>query len=296
MTGNTGQFHLTVTDGVHTLRVSAPGYASVERSGVEVEGGQITVLDEPFVLSGAPAALRGVVELQPGFEDEDRLSRARIELFAGDDETAAFSLSPAPSRPSPMAAPEGPFVFSDLASGDWRLRISLEGFFTDERGVHLPVGSETGLGVITLFADAPAILSGHAELADQPADGHGGTRVEALITPYVAMTTANGRWQLSVPAGAHALQFRREGYGTQQLTEIRAVTGIATEVDDVHLVGLPGTVRGSVAISEGFGRAEALRRVDVAVLRIGEVEPFAQTTPDARGAFTLPFVPPGDTR
>ena len=47
--------------------------------------------------------------------------------------------------------------------------------------------------------------------------GHGGIRVEAVGTPYAAITTGNGEFSLVVPPGEHTLAFSSVGYGAENV-------------------------------------------------------------------------------
>ncbi len=289
-TGADGRFVLQVTPGTHTLRATAPGYAPVERANVEVAAGEtVDLSDMPLELAGAPARLRGVVKLAPGFDADEIGDATRVRVFAGEE-----------SEPHATVEPQGEeaaFQF-ELGAGTWRLEIDRRGFQPDVRTLELIPGADEDLGVITLFplGQSRGVLTGRAELAGQPEGEHGGTRVEVVGTPFVALTTADGRYQLAVLSGRYRLKFSHPGYGTGELDGVEAVEGGETEVAPVTLSGSPGSVRGSVRLQSDLATPEQVAQVDVSLVRAGDAEdaPAATGRPDARGVFVLDAVPPGD--
>ncbi len=293
LTSADGTFRIALTAGTFTVRASAAGYGTVDRQ-VELGGGQALVLDEPLELSGAPAAVRGTIVLPSGF-DERGLEALSVRLFAGGADmpqaTAALQRTSAPEERPIVAA----FDFGDLAAGPWRLRIDSDSFHPFQRDFRLAVGEQADLGAIALFdvaAEAPGYLTGKALLAGQPDDGHGGTRVEVLGTPFVALTVADGSYRVAVGPGRYRVRFVHDGYGTGEAEAPEVGVGGEAILPDVTLVGTPGRLRGSIALEAGFAAPEAVADVDLRLMRDGEEH--AQTRPDMRGVFVFDAVPPGE--
>ena len=75
------------------------------------------------------------------------------------------------------------------------------------------------------------------------ADGHGGIRVEVVSRTEATVTTSEGRFRLSVPAGDHTLRFGYPGYGAEELS-VTAYEGETVVIESaVLLTGAPGRVR-----------------------------------------------------
>lgn len=289
-TGDDGRFLLQVTPGTHTLRATAPGYAPVERANVEVAAGEtVDLSDMPLELDGAPGRLRGVVKLAPGFDADAIGNTTHVRVFAGEESDPHATLEP--------SGEEAAFQF-ELAAGTWRLEIERRGFQTDTRTLDLTPGADDDIGVVTLFplGQSRGVFTGRAELAGQPEGEHGGTRVEVVGTPYVALTTADGRYQLAVLSGRYGLKFSHPGYGTGELDPIDVAEGQEVEVAPVTLSGSPGTVRGSVRLQGDLATPEQVAQVDVSLVRAGDAEdaPAITGRSDARGVFVLDGVAPGD--
>jgi hypothetical protein len=119
-TAETGEFLLSVSAGVHTVRVSAPGYASVEVAGVEVVGGGAVQLGEDIVLTGEPGRISGSVSLEHGFADSGALARVDVVLW-GPDETQLGQVRP---------DAEGAYFFESVPAGTYRIEAALAGFVT----------------------------------------------------------------------------------------------------------------------------------------------------------------------
>jgi uncharacterized protein YjbI with pentapeptide repeats len=289
-----GTYELRVPEGGYDLVFLHAGYGTEALSGLQVSPQSVT--DAPPVrLTGQPGRVGGQVRLA-GFDDPVRLQGVEIAVWSGDADGAA----PPTARTSPDGS--GAFLLDGLGAGDHRLEFRAEGFVPERREVVLPVGGALDLGIVSLFpperADEPEFfgaLEGRALLLGAAEGAHGGTRVEAVGTPYFTETTAAGQYRLTLPAGRVTLTFTRRGYGQASSEAVRVEAGATAAVPEVVLVGQPGVVRGRVSLP-GLDDPARLRAVQV-TLNLEDAppgaEPLQQGAPGADGRFVFAGVAAG---
>ncbi len=295
-----GSYQLQVAAGAYTLRFSAPGYAPTELE-VSVDSEETKAVDE-VTLEGEPGSLAGVVRLQPGFEDAERLASADLVLSRGEEVVWAGH---------PDA--EGAFFVPDLPAAPYRLTVTLDTFYPETRETQLEVGAHRALELITLFSvlsdepedDAAAFITGSAQLAGAAEGRHGGIDVEAVGTPFVTRTSSEGQYELRVAGGArYALRFSAPSYDPQQVEDVAPEAGETLPIAAVTLQGQPGRIEGRVHLPDDF--AARLQDVDLCVVasesleaeetpagRCAEGEVFQRGAPGAGGAFVFESVPAG---
>lgn len=278
-----GAFEVVATPGPATLLLTRDRYVPLTWGPLHV-GDADLVLPDPLEMIGEPGRVRGVVQLPPGFAAEDAADVA-VEVTR-DGETVALV--------APDAA--GLFVADALPAADYRIEFTLAGFLPITLPASVSAGQTTDLGVVAL-AQAPSTagLTGTARLQGvlDNAGGHGGIRVEAVGTPFTAVTAGDGSFRLAVQPRALTLAFRREGYGTQTAVVPAPPAGVDTPLANVVVLpALPGRVHGTVTLSR-FGTVDRLRAVAVALIN-AQNAPVAQASPAADGQFVLPDIAAGD--
>ena len=295
---DTGDFALGVqTSRVpYPLRFSKTGYAPVT---IEVPG---RVAAGPFqlpdvvLLEGQPGILRLLVRLPDGF-DPLGLTEAVVEVVQFRDAIEV----PVASLPVPA---NGSIIVQDLAAGRYVIEVRHDRFETAYRSVRLAVGEDHDEGVIVLAVPgaARATVRGHVTRDCLGGCDHGGIRVEAQRTPYVALTASDGLFEFEVPGGnTYGLRFSAAGYEAVVADEVETNPEQATDLD-AHvqapfvLSALRGRVRGVVTLPGGFDPAALMPQVIVELRPEGAPDDspaLAATAPIANGFFDLVDIAPG---
>lgn len=186
-----GRYRLPLSAGRHDLQFVHPGYNVETRSVVVEPVARVTV--EDVVLTGAPAAVRGRVQLAQ-LATPERLRRVTVALRRGEDSVATV-------------APEesGAFVFAEVPPGAYTLAAQLAGYAGDSRAVEVAVGAQVDAGTLVLTHESARgeAVRLRGEVLLRGADDHAGTLVRVRLAegdlPFaVAVTDAAGGFD--VPA------------------------------------------------------------------------------------------------
>ena len=184
----------------------------------------------------------------------------------------------------------------------------LDGFGPRDVPIHVEPGRAVDVGQLVLDPVAIRVrLEGRARLDGRAR--HAGIEVRLLGTGLAARTDAEGRFELEVPLREAdyglALSFPDHNVEFATATPPDAATVVAAlerdelpipvpvEPGSVALTGLPGRVRGSVALPAAFAAPEAVANVDISLIRLADDALWAQTRPDAGGVFVADDVPAG---
>lgn len=270
-----GAFALSVTEGEFTLRFSLAGYtAQTVPLGRTLAAGDTFALPSEVLLVGAPGSVRGTLLLEPGFAGDRTLPDAQV------------TLAPANGMAGPPTTPDtaGRFAFADVVAAEYTLHVALGGFHPLEVPVTVAVGTAVELPPFTLFAvsDGTGADTGFAvgtARLQGVADGrHGGTRIEAVGTPFVVLTADDGAFRLPLAAGRrYDIALSHAGYTPHVAPDVLAEDGVETPLEKVTLIGEPGRVAGVVQLPDRF--RDRLQDVDVCLLL-----PDASTSVCAGGA------------
>ena len=239
------ELELSPRDDGYTLVFSRAGY--VEQRHVLESLPPDAVVEVPeILLEGQPASIHGKVELQPpagaqqGF-DPELLTGVRVELQDPDE----------PEPPLKTTAPglDGRFQFDDLAEGSYLLLFELRGFRPGHAAATMGPGDVVQLATVALQPELSegASIQGQA-LLDCPGDcEHGGLNVEALRTPFVTQTAADGQFLLPVVEGVYDLRVSSPGYEDAQLDAVAVGASEAVVLERPLTLQLrPATLHGRI--------------------------------------------------
>ena len=280
-TGPDGAFVFVLPPDRYTLRFSHAGYGFQDVPGLDVAVAQVTSLP-PLVLAAQSGVIRGTAALPAGYGTPDRLARVHV---------LAENIAGASPDLNGTAGDDGFFELRDAVAGDWRVTVSLDGFESSQRRLHVAPGEVLDLGRVLLASSTPDQQTGvrglvHLEGVDA-ADGHGGILVEAVDTPNATTTTSSGEFLLLLGAERRpiTLRFQRDGYAVQtQAIGVLPVGQVQVMPNEVLLDARPGALRGSVSLAR-FGGVERLRTVDIALSR-GDA-PVDGSRPDDAGQYAF---------
>ena len=298
-TNETGRFAIRVrarTQPDYTLQIAARGYTSQTvvvpaPTAEQIEtAGDIPIsliVEEPIVLLGLPGTIRGRVSLATGFEDPVLLSQTSLRLLAFGAEEPTDQVNP---------DPEGFFVLGNVPPGPYIVEYALAGFLPLSTSLSLEPGGEALLEPQVMspdLASTQAYIQGIARRQCEGICDHGGIRVEATNTTFVTLTNSEGQYRLEVVNRQNfTLRFSADGYLTQELGDIDAVTGQTTEAPEVLLEARPGTIRAAVALRR-YSTGERLQDVDVALLADPPDQILRQANPDSEGQVLFENIVPG---
>lgn len=211
----------------------------------------------------------GAVRLPAGF-GADRLTDGLARLYAADS----------PAMPAYEAAVEvdaegervaGRFTFGGVEPGLYRVAVQVRGFRGEPRAIALGIGAALDVGVLDLQPSEDAVIQGAALLAGDAVADHGGTLIEALGTPYTALTAADGAFRLDLPPGTYTLRAGHAGYAPVERADVEARAGDVALLDPpLTLDGAPGRLVGTVALEPGFEDRDALAGVAVTTRPAGD--------------------------
>ena len=297
-TTSEGRFQLALPPQTYTLRFSTPGYGTLPSEPVVVPEDEFVALREDVVLAARPGQVRGSVSVSPGIRLTGGLGSVDVRLVkdGADPET------PAPEDVITQSSPgeDGLFLTDEIAAGTYRLDLIRDGLQRVRMPIVVEVGAITRVAhVVMRPVDQAAVITGVAQIFEAADDAHGGIAVELVGGTARTETTAAGSFELVVPARAepYVLRFAREGYGTEQ-AEMVGLDPHAREAlpEDVRLLGLPGAIRGAVALPALAHTPDNLQAVDVHLWRDGDEAAAQQVHPDADGAWIFERVPAGAWR
>lgn len=234
----------------------------------------------------------GTLRLPPGF-GVDRLADAVVSLSAASSPAASAYDSPVEVIEDPAG---GRFTFGDIDPGAYRLTVGVRGLSADPIILEVGIGARVDVGEVGLLADQSASVEGVALRGGDAVVSHGGILVEALGTPYTALTTAEGRFSVSLTPGTYTFRFSVAGHAPRERAGVEVRAGATTTLPDpVILLGAPGRIRGQVALPAGFDR-DRMRDVEVALFAPAQDEPAQVQAPGPQGTFVLADLTPGAWR
>ena len=280
-------------DGYNHESVWASAPTGEELADLLAGGAQvIDVMAAPNVVSltGLPGSVRGQVRLADGFGGA--LAGVDVRLYSFDD----------PSVPIRTTNPDadGLYVFEALPAGDYQIEMDLEGFVTQIHTFQLLPGETALAPTRTLapdLASSRAFLQGVAVRechAADPADcDHSGILVEAVDTPFVALTARDGRFQLEVVESSYHLRFSAAGFDSQDRGPFAVVPDEFVDVGRVELPAHSGGVAAVIALRRYATPARLLRARLELRHRAADAVPVASVPPE-NGAVFVPDVVPGD--
>jgi hypothetical protein len=258
-----GLFTIPLAEGVHTLSFSYNGYQSQQQE-VIINENEFTALTEPILLLGQPGQIAGTLMLPQGY-DLSALSDAYISLHRVSDEevdTQEFA------RTIPSTQ-DGSFLLSGVEVGSYQLTVYVSGFntliiptLTVEPAIQLFVG----LLVLSNEASELGVIRGLAKLSHPVGTGHAGILVEVLDTPYRTQTASDGSYTITLPLNRYDLQFSYNGFGSEQLNSVPAVTlgELNEDLSEVVLSGIEASVELSVyGVHTEFEDSEILQDATV---------------------------------
>jgi carboxypeptidase family protein/fibronectin type III domain protein len=154
----------------------------------------------------------------------------------------------------------GAFVFDALTPGSYAVEAQAPGFAPVSVPLALAPGAEIDVGALRmtpLGGVDSGFLRGTARLGkvaavpggpveEDPAADNGGILIEAVDTPYAAVTTSSGDYELALPPGRHALRVSHPNYVAQTLTDLQVDLGVVSGVVVVVLATNPAKVTGQV--------------------------------------------------
>lgn len=278
-----GWFHIDVTPGYHELRFRADGYQETGRREIgPVFGGETIGLEEDIGLTAHSGRVAGAVALPAGFGGAARFERVEVGLWSIE--------SPDDVEPTERtgADREGRFEFDSVIPGDWRIEARADGFETDRAFVRIGPGQRVSIGTLrlgALEADDPtrlATLQGVAQRQGASETGHGGILVQAVDTPYTALTAPNGVYRVLVTPEPHRLRFHAAGYGIAEIQIEAAVadvdhsfwnSGLADQDfsrRDLTGVDLRGTEIRTINLDEAILRDAILSGLDLSGFDFGQ--------------------------
>jgi len=199
--------------------------------------------------------------------------------------------------------PAGAFVFDSLTPGGYAVEVQAPGFATVTVPLSLAAGAEVDVGALSLVPSGGAStgsLSGSAVLGRKsvapgggfepdPAADNGGILVESIDTPYAAVTTSTGEYELALPPGLHRLRVSHPNYIAQELPDQLVTLGQVSPVTVVVVLATnPAKVTGTVVAEQPDGSLGPL--ADALVTLDGT---SATGLTNAAGQFTLDQLAPG---
>lgn len=254
-----GAFSLGVTPGQWRLRAAATGYHSADSLLLTAAAGAYQTLPAPLHLAPNACSLAGSV-----------INAAGQPVLA-----ATVTVTGAEESASALTAADGHFQFN-LNAGSWTVRASKPGYVAPApRTVALAPGQQLSLSPpLSLNAQA-AIVGGFTRGA---AGVVGGALVTATPTTgpaYCVTASAQGAWQLSLPAGTWTLAASKPGYSGAAPLQLTLAAGAEQSGLALLLAADPCSVAG--LITDGAAPLAG------ATVRAGA----ATTTSAWDGAYTL---------
>ena len=268
-TDETGAYRIeTVPTGVQTLRVVAPGFATVQAGDVAIVGGAETTRD----ISLAPgASVSGVVTVGGGAgEGGTAVAGATVELTDG---TQVLM--------SAQSDATGRYTLSDLPAGSFTLQA-----FNDLRGAaSAPVVVALATQTVANLELVPTkTISGAVRYSGGTLAGQIGMRVQGVAgTPEFTVTNSDGRFVLNgLPAGDYVWALADGGRRTP-LT----VAADGTTTTSLSIALDAGEIVGRVFAADGTTPLATM----VQLVREGKV--ISSTASNAAGDYRFALVAPG---
>ncbi|MCA0989644.1 carboxypeptidase regulatory-like domain-containing protein [Guptibacillus algicola] len=224
----------SVKTGSYTIVVSATGFQSAEK-GVIVEGNKTSTAN--FVLEPNPGNVQGTVTNEAG----DPISGALVEVL----NVAGTTIGRAVTNAS------GAYAISDLAPGDYKLRVSKDLYRTSVVGFNVEAGETKTLNVELI--SNPGALEGTVTDATT-SDPLQGTTVQVVdargVTVASALTDGSGFYQVeNLSPGMYSVTFVSGGYGLLTVGT-KIVSNQTTELN-VALDQLVGGIAGTITDNNG---------------------------------------------
>ncbi|MFI8687005.1 carboxypeptidase regulatory-like domain-containing protein [Rossellomorea sp. NPDC077527] len=276
LTNGSGEYEITgLAPREYRVVFSADGYAS-EVFRIFLTNGEVQILNAE--LGRQPASIRGqVTDANTG---DPIQSAGVITVISGSGIVVASTLTDQ----------DGNYILTGLASGDYNVIFSAEGYV-----------SQTSM--ITLSPNETAILN--AALEPNPATITGNVRdaitfaaiENALIQVFTpdgrllgtTLTDMDGNYTISgLPGGNVVVIVRALGYQSQ-IQVIALIRGTTTTLNFL-LEGNPSSVSGTVT---DIQTGEPISQVLVQIFPVGSLVPIRSTLTDPNGFYILTGLPPG---
>lgn len=265
VTNAQGHFECFAPSGRYDIVFSAPGYAPVTYTGIEVanqESRQVT--EAPIVLWPDRGALSGHI--------------FATSLATGTRAPAVGASVALNDHAMIHADQNGAFSITDLVPGSYSLTISQEGFEpVSQSDVRIRGGETTQLQDINLHPLRGGTLQGRILLAGE--NVHQGITVSVSGVTQVAVTDALGNFVMTdVPAGPHQVLARRDGFLQSNALMILISPDTITTLPDVTLLPWHGDFVINFGAQFTNRRQVTLRlnATDATLMRISESSSFRQ--------------------
>ena len=270
-----GRFVISnVKPGSYELVLSKEGYSSATMKDLYVDKGTTKVIDE-ISLDIAVTSIRGQVSLE-----------LRTD-FSGALVTAT-SISNPDVIYSAITNSQGTFTFAKMYSGEYQIVVSCNGYSS----VTLPtvkVADDKPMDIGSVSLDIErGTVAGIARLEGY--SDHSGVKVSILGTDYETMTSADGSYSFSIPAGNYpgGLRFESEDFETTSYAStIPVLTNSTYAIPDMELKCLRTSIHGKVDVLTTDDESD----VTISFDGDSSTSPFVTTS---TGEFLFEHVPLGD--
>lgn len=256
-----GSFFAEIAEGFYTVTASATGFMPETREMTLIDQGH--VIEIHFALQAAPqgSAVGRVTDADTGAG----LAGVTVTAHTGQATTTG-----------------GDGTFSlPLPEGAYTLTFARDGYFAEQRDIHVFPGQASQVDVAMAFGDRTL----RGTVTDDDGAALAGVTVRAAGTGIEVATSADGAYALDLPPGEYSLEFAKLGYVTTAFTA--AVERGQVTTLDVTLPRDAGRLAGHVTDTDG-------QPVAGAVVSIPELD--LSTATDDDGYYELDDVPAGTWR
>jgi len=179
---------------------------------------------------------------------------------------------------------EGKFLFADVLSGEYRLKISGENFADTLKQIKLKPGQKLSMGEVRVRSN-PGSITGAVKCEN--GESAKGSSVRIKGTEAFVKTGEDGKFEFkNLKKGAHEIVISKDKF-VEKTTEALLAAGQILDIGEIILSPKFGTVVGVVKISEDKG----LSGVKVEILESAFV-----TNSDEEGRFEFSEIPAGPAK